>query len=149
MGERLAIGVIGAAGRGGRLLHVQEGLDVSVRAVCDTRAEPLEAVKQELGAERSFADYRDMLDSVRLDAVIVGTPMPFHAEHSIAALERGVSVVSEVPAAVSVDECRRLVAACRASSATYMMAENYICMRQNQLVKEIVAAGLFGNRLLR
>ena len=100
MGERLNIGVIGAAGRGGRLLRVQEGLDVDVRAVCDARAEPLADVQRELGAERSFTDYRDMLDEVRLDAVIVGTPMPFHAEHSIAALERGVSVVSEVPAAV-------------------------------------------------
>lgn len=144
MDERLNVGVIGAAGRGGRLLRVQEGLDVDVRAVCDTRAEPLADVQRELGAERSFTDYRDMLDEVRLDAVIVGTPMPFHAEHSIAALERGVSVVSEVPAAVSVDECRRLVAACRASAGTYMMAENYICMRQNQIVKEIAAAGLFG-----
>ena len=144
MGERIAIGVIGAAGRGGRLLRVREGLDVHVRAVCDTRAEPLADAKRELGAERSFADYRDMLDSVRLDAVLVGTPMPFHAEHAIAALERGVSVVSEVPAAVSIDECRRLVAACRASSGAYMMAENYISMRQNQIVKELVAAGLFG-----
>lgn len=144
MGERIAVGVIGAAGRGGSLLRVREGLDVRVRAVCDMRAEPLAAAKRRLGAEQSFVDYRDMLASVPLDGVIVGTPMPFHAEQAIAALECGVSVLSEVPAAVSIDECRRLVAACRASSAVYVFAENYVSMRQNRIVQEIAAAGLFG-----
>ena len=144
MGEQIAIGIIGAAGRGGNLLRVREGLDVYVRAVCDSRAEPLETAKKKLGAEQSFTDYRDMLDEVQLDAVIVGTPMPFHAVQAITALECGVSVLSEVPAAVSIKECQCLVRACRASAGTYMMAENYISMRQNQIVKELVTAGLFG-----
>jgi predicted dehydrogenase len=70
--------------------------------------------------------------------------MPFHAEQSVAALERGIHVLSEVPAGVSVDECKDLVRACRESSATYMMAENYTYARSNQIVKEMVRRGEFG-----
>jgi predicted dehydrogenase len=45
---------------------------------------------------------------------------------------------------VSVEECRRLVLACKASRGVYMMAENYTYMQPNQIVKELVRQGLFG-----
>jgi predicted dehydrogenase len=76
---------------------------------------------------------------------VIGTPMQFHASQAIAALKRGIHVLSEVTAAVSVDECRQLVAAARASKAIYMMAENYTYTRPNVLVRELVRKGLFGD----
>jgi predicted dehydrogenase len=85
-----------------------------------------------------------MLDKAELDAVIIGTPMHLHAPMAIAALERNISVLSEVTAGVSVEECRQLVLACKASRGIYMMAENYTYMRPNQIVKELVRQGLFG-----
>jgi predicted dehydrogenase len=85
-----------------------------------------------------------MLERSSLDAVIIATPMQFHASQVIAALERGLHVLSEVPAAVSIQECRGLVAAAGSSGAVYMMAENYTYMRANVLVRELVRHGLFG-----
>jgi predicted dehydrogenase/GNAT superfamily N-acetyltransferase len=70
--------------------------------------------------------------------------MQFHVPQSIAALKRGLHVLSEVPAGVSIDECRDLVLAARKSSGIYMMAENYTYIRQNAIVREIAARGLFG-----
>ena len=94
---------------------------------------------------KAFDDFEQMLDEAKPDAVVVATPMQFHAAQAVAALERGVAVLSEVPAAVSIDECRRIVAAAEASKAVYMMAENYCYMRANVLVGEMVKAGVFGD----
>jgi predicted dehydrogenase len=85
-----------------------------------------------------------MIERSDLDVVVIGTPMHFHAPQAIAALERGIHVLSEVTAGVSVEECQALVAAAKRSRATYMMAENYTYTRPNVLVKALARQGLFG-----
>jgi len=55
---------------------------------------------------------------------------------------RGLHVLCEVTAAISVDECRELVEAAARSSATCMLAENHTFRRPNQIIKDLVAAGL-------
>jgi len=70
--------------------------------------------------------------------------MQWHAPQAIAALERNIHVLCEVTAGVSIEECCQLVRAARRSSAQYMMAENYAYMKNNVLVRELVAQGLFG-----
>ena len=39
-----------------------------------------------------------MLRKAKLDAVIIGTPMHFHVPQAVAAIRRGIHVLSEVPA---------------------------------------------------
>jgi predicted dehydrogenase len=117
---------------------------VDIRAVCDVNTEGLDAAAKHLGAQEKYADYGEMLEKSSLDAVILGTPMHFHAPQAIAALERDLHVLSEVPAGVSVEECRQLVQAAHASRAVYMMAENYTYIRANAVVRELVRRGEFG-----
>ena len=117
---------------------------ISVRAVCDIDADGLADAVESLEAEERYLDYDDMLARSDLDAVILGTPMQFHVPQAIAALNKNVHVLSEVPVWVSVEECRELVTAEGRSSATYMMAENYTYQRSNQIIKEIVRQRLFG-----
>jgi len=143
--DEIRIGVVGAAGRGGsffRSLRALEG--VRVTAACDVNAEGLSAACRQQSIPHAFTDYAELLAADACDAVIIGTPMPFHADQAVAALDKGVHVLSEVPAAVSIDECRRLVRAAAASSATYMMAENYCYAVPNVIVREMARAGLFG-----
>jgi predicted dehydrogenase len=112
--------------------------------VCDVRRDQLDAAAERLGASEKYADYGEMLDRSKLDAVVIGSPMQFHAPQAVQALDRGIHVLSEVTAGVSVEECRTLVLARKRSKAVYMMAENYTYMKPNVLVKEIVRRGLFG-----
>ena len=143
--KRIRLGVVGAAGRGGHFRDIIAATGaIDVVAVCDTREDALEEVRQRFAAPEKYADYHEMLAKSDIDAVFIGTPMPFHAEQSIAALDSGRHVISEVTAAVSLDECRRLVAAVRRSKRVYMMAENYIYMHSNAIVSELVRQGLFG-----
>jgi len=140
----LKVGLVGAVGRGGTFRAALEANGARIHAVCDVQAEKLDACAERFGASEAYADYDEMLARSDLDAVVVGTPMPLHVPQSVAALGRGLHVLCEVPAAVSVEECRRLVAAAEASPAVYMMAENYCYTRPNVLVGALCRAGLFG-----
>jgi predicted dehydrogenase len=70
--------------------------------------------------------------------------MPLHVEQSVRALRADRHVLSEVTAAMSFDECRQLRDAAEASSAHYMLAENYCFFPENTLIKALVAEGRFG-----
>ena len=143
--DTIKLGIVGSCGRGASFKSACDAHPgVKIQAVCDTNVEGLEASRQRLGAEMAFTDYQKMIEEARIDAVIIGTPMQYHVPQSIAAMKRGLHVLSEVPAGVSVEECRQLVLAARASKGLYMMAENYTYIRQNVMVRSLVEAGLFG-----
>lgn len=141
----IRFGIIGAVGRGSSFVNMlRSHPNTEVVAVCDIREDVLRerAVEAEVGL--LFTDAEKMMESGEVEAVIVGTPMPLHVPQGIMALERGIHVLSEVPAGVSIEECRQLTLAAKKSPAKYMMAENYCYIRDCVLVRQIVRAGLFG-----
>lgn len=143
--KTIRLGIVGAGGRGASFRATCEALpQVQIHAVCDVDAAKAQRVAELTGAKQTFTDYEQMLEKADIDAVVVATPMPLHAPQSIAALRRHLHVLSEVPAAVSVEECKQLVQAARQSKAVYMMAENYLYAKPIVLVKELVRRGLFG-----
>lgn len=145
MGKDIKIGIVGAVGRGSSFFgSFEHNPHTVVTALCDINEAGLLAVAASNGIEQTYTDHETMLDKAGIDAVVIGTPMQFHAPQSIAALQRNISVLCEVTAGVSIEECRRVVEAKRNSKATYMMAENYCYVRTNVLVGELVKAGLFG-----
>src|SRR5690606_34948025 len=118
--EKLNIGIVGAAGRGASFRAAIEAHPIArLHAVCDIQAEALTETARRLGASEQYTDYETMLAKSEVDAVIIGTPMPYHAPQAIQALAQNVHVLSEVTAAVSVEECQALVRAANASEAIY------------------------------
>ncbi len=90
-------------------------------------------------------EYADLINSSpKLDAVVVGTPIPVHAEQAVMALEAGISVMSEVTASNTVAGCRRIVEAAQASDGIYMLAENCIYRPLTAKWQRIVASGRLG-----
>jgi predicted dehydrogenase len=145
LSSKLNIGVVGAAGRGASFRAAFDAHPIThIHAVCDVNQEALGEAARRLGASETYTNYGEMLECSEIDAVVIGTPMQFHAPQAIAALERNIHVLSEVTAAISIDECKALVSAASRSKAVYMMAENYTYIKSNVLVKELVRRGLFG-----
>lgn len=140
------IGIVGALGRGKSFVRAIEACEgVSIHAVCDVNGEALIEGNKVLGAKETYADYDEMLEKSDLQAVVIGTPMQLHVPQAVAALERNIHVLSEVPAGISIEECETLVKTARRSKGVYMMAENYTYMKPNQLVKELARNGAFGD----
>lgn len=143
--ERLNIALVGAASRGGSFAAAFAAHPrTRIHAVCDVRGDLLAAAQAKTGASEAYTDYAELLEQSDIDAVVIGTPMQFHATQAILALERNIHVLSEVTAGVTMEECRALVAAARRSRAVYMMAENYTYMKPNVLVRELARRGMFG-----
>ena len=141
----IRFGIIGAVGRGsGFVPALRANSHTEISALCDINEEALKENAEGLEITDVFTDVVAMLDSGTVDAVVVGTPMHLHVPQSILALERDIHVISEVPAGVSIEQCRELVRVYLKSKAKYMMAENYCYMRPNMIVKGIARSGLFG-----
>src|SRR5690349_21817540 len=64
------------------------------------------------------ADLAAMLREGGVEAVIIGTPHPLHAEPAVRAAEAGVHVLVEKPMAASLADCDAMIAAARKSGAT-------------------------------
>jgi predicted dehydrogenase/GNAT superfamily N-acetyltransferase len=144
--DKLRLGIVGVGGRGPSFKLACDSIpQVDLVAVCDANPTNLAEAAARLGARETFGSMEEMLTSCSgLDAVIVGTPMPFHVPQTILALKAGLHVMCEVPAGVSIEECRSLTLAVREAKSTYMMAENYIFRRSNMMIRAMVEKGLFG-----
>jgi len=70
-------------------------------AVCDLISERAECIAQKYGCA-FYTDYKDMLDNLELDAVIIATPHAAHTPISIECLKRDIHVLTEKPLAVHV-----------------------------------------------
>jgi len=98
----------GLAGIGAGARNLLEGFAHSPRvrltAVADVREDALTAMAAEFGVQ-TFRSVGDMCRQGDVDAIWVATPNQLHAEHAIAALERGKHVIVSKPMAVTLEEC--------------------------------------------
>lgn len=139
----LKVGIAGVRGLstlpGFRSLHEQ----VRVTALCDTNQEILEKVSKEQNIPHTFRVFNDMLES-DIDIVVVSTPMQYHVDQCILALQAKKHVLCEVTAGVSLDELWWLIEAVEQSGMVYSMAENFIYLPAVQQVINMVSQGVFG-----
>lgn len=94
-----------------------------------------------------YASYEEMLEDPQIDWVMVGAPNKFHCEQIVAAFEAGKNVFTEKPLALSIEECRSIIAAQAASGRRLVMG---FCMRYARLyrrAKEILESGRLGRIL--
>jgi len=82
-------------------------------AVARARAELAADFAARHGAERSYADWRELVADPELDAVYIATPVWLHAEQATAALLAGKHVLVEKPMALDVASCDRMIVAAR------------------------------------
>jgi len=135
--------VIVGARRGKHFTHAVRSAGAELVGVCDPNEEALEPWKSE-SSLKLYRSFEEVLNEDNVDAVCLATPVPLHAEQSIAALEAGFHVLSEVPAIDTLDEAKRLIEAVERTGKTYMMAENYCYRRDVMMVQNMVDNGVFG-----
>jgi predicted dehydrogenase len=90
----------------------------------------------------SYDDYDACLEQV--DAVYIALPNSMHAEYTIRAARAGVHVLCEKPMAVTVEECRRMIAACRRHRVRLMIAYRLHFEEINLRVVDLVRRGRIG-----
>jgi len=119
----ITVGLLGA-GRGLSLAQLFDRVPgYRVVAVCDAIPERLDRARSACPLAEGFGDYAAMLREP-FDVMIVASAPPSHADHVCAALEAGKAVLSEVPAAHTLDDAQRIVDTVARTSGYYMLGEN-------------------------
>ncbi len=118
--------------------------NANMYAICQRTREKLDAVGDAFGVERRFEDYDELLRDPDVDCIHINTPIPNHAEQSIAALKAGKHVACTVPMATSVEDCRRIVELTKKTGLSYMMMETVVYSREFLFVREMYEKGELG-----
>jgi UDP-N-acetylglucosamine 3-dehydrogenase len=110
----LNIAVIGCGVVGqGHLEAIQKLDEWNLIAVTEPNRERLDEVTKRYRLQHGFEDYRQMLDTIPLDGVVVATHMETHHEITLAALQKGIHVLCEKPMAETMEKCREMVEVAR------------------------------------
>jgi predicted dehydrogenase len=117
--DQLNVGVIGANGMGwSDMRSLLKISGVNCVAIADVDASVLtrrtaDVVAMGRTAPRKYDDYRRLLESSDVDAVIVATPDHWHCLAMVDALSAGKHVYVEKPLANTIEECRVMQAAAK------------------------------------
>lgn len=150
MAEKLKFGIIGFGTQGSSYARfIEEGMVPSMElvAVCDIDPKRIALLNEKYPGKTTFSDYKEMINSGVVDAVITTVPHFLHPEIAIYALEKGIHVLNEKPAGVYTKQVKELneVATAKKDDVTYAIMFNQRNNPLYQKIKKIVSDGEIGN----
>ncbi|WP_353808990.1 Gfo/Idh/MocA family protein [Agromyces sp. SYSU T00194] len=123
-------------------------LGVPIVGVADHVREAADAFAERFGAEAVYDDLAAMLAGARPDVLHVCTPPGVHAEQAIAALDAGVHVVCEKPAALSLAQLDEMTAAADRNDRRLVVVFQQRTGTAAAHVQSLLASGVFGRPLV-
>jgi predicted dehydrogenase len=116
--DRVQMGIIGVGGRGNQDYDAfMHNKDVVFVAACDVQKNRLNQFVQKREGTKmaAFGDYRRLLESKDVDAVLITTPDHWHSPMLVDALAAGKDVYVEKPVSNALEPALKMVAAVRGS----------------------------------
>jgi len=98
--------------------------------------------------ERTYTRWQDLVQDRDVNAVYIATPPDVHCQQTVAAAEAGKHVLCEKPMALSVDECQRMIDACRTRGVTLGIAYYRGFFPVVRRVQEILSSGEIGRPVI-
>jgi len=151
------VGFVGVGGMGSA--HVMNLLNidgVEIRAVCDVVPAKVERAQKRVveagqpkpaGYTNGPRDFERLCASEDLDLVFTATPWEWHVPVCLAAMRNGKHAATEVPAAMSIEDCWALVETAEKTKRHCQMMENCCYDRIELMTLNLVRKGLLGEVL--
>ncbi|MEO0896468.1 MAG: Gfo/Idh/MocA family oxidoreductase [Bacteroidota bacterium] len=117
---------------------------VEVVAICDQRAEKVQALADLYGNVKVYSNYEKMLEEIDADIISIATPHALHAPMAIQAANHKFNVLVEKPMALKVQDCMAM------NEAAYKNEVKLWVVKQNRynvpvkLTKEAIDQGRLG-----
>jgi hypothetical protein len=155
--ETVRIGFVGIGGQGSG--HVRNLLKIAgcrITAVCDIRAERTDWATQAITEaghpapavyNRGPRDFERLCETEDLDLVFNATPWEWHVPIMLAAMKNAKHTATEVPAAMTLDDCWALVESSEKHRRHCVMMENCNYDRMEMMAYNMVRQGVFGDIL--
>jgi predicted dehydrogenase len=133
----------------------QENLNVAITGICDVFDQRRErgkiasrgefrANKNYLSEAKTYRDYRAMLESKDIDAVIVATPDFHHAQITIDAVNAGKHIYCEKCMTRTEDEVYKVVDAVKNANVVFQLGHQYNQSSSYTKAKEIIDKKILG-----
>ncbi len=145
--DRIRVGVIGVANRGGQLIDaILPHKDAEIVAVSDVYSPKMDewAAKLE-GDVAKHGDFRKMIERDDIDAIVIATPDHWHAIQTIMACDAGKDVYVEKPLSMTIHEGRRMVEAARRNNRIVQVGTHRRSSPLLANLAEQVQTGTFGH----
>ena len=140
---QVRIGVVG--GGFGSQFYWHEHPNCTVAAVTDLRADRRDRLGTTYQCDAVYNSLEEMLRRAEaLDAVAVFSGAPDHFRHVSMCMERGLHVISAVPAVMTLEEAERLRDLKERTGLRYMMAETSYYRQPTIYARNLHAEGGFG-----
>jgi hypothetical protein len=155
--EKVRIGYVGVGGQGTAHVHNLVRIPgAEIRAVCDLFPERVERA-QKIVQDAGFAkpegyssgelDFRNLCARDDLDLVYTATPWEWHVPVCLEAMRNHKHAATEVPAALTINECWQLVGTSESTQRYCIMMENCCYDREEMMILNMVRQGLLGELL--
>ena len=144
MTSPLNLGVIGL-GRAFTLMLPTFAADprIALVAASDPRTEARERFAMEFNA-KVFEDAEALCADPAVAAVYVASPHQFHVEHVKCAARHGKHVLVEKPMAITVDECREMIAAAKAANVKLLVGHSHSFDQPYLRARAMIRSGAYG-----
>lgn len=145
--DRIRIGIIGVGNMGSAHANCIGNSEIDgmvLAAVCDLDPKRTEKYIGNDSKIAVYRDYRELLQSGTVDAVLIAVPHRLHAQIAIEALEAGLHVLSEKPVDIRVSQAERLNEVAEKSGKVFGIMFNQRTNPLFQKAREIVQSGQLG-----
>lgn len=156
--EKIKLGIIGVGAQGGAYAGFLTGRGgmpgmppapqpehMELGALCDIDPEKEKMCKEKYPEFLFFKDWKEMVDSGKVDAVVTTVPHYLHHEIAIYCLEHGMNVLVEKPAGVRAKDVMAMnKCAAEHPDVAFGIMFNQRTNKLYQKIKEIVASGELG-----
>jgi predicted dehydrogenase len=117
---------------------------VRVVALCDPVLERAEAAAAKFGVDAAYADIESLLAAGGLDAVSIASPIGYHYEQGVLAVEAGLHVHFNKSMTTTVDEADDLIARAAARGVKLVSSPGELIHPRLQRIKALVQEGVLG-----
>src|SRR5436305_963288 len=144
--DRIAVGVVGLGYWGPNLARNFDAIAGSeLRWCCDGRDAVRARHARQFREARFTGELEDLLADPDLDAIVLATPVPTHADLAVRVLEAGKHCFVEKPLAERVADAERAVEAARATGRLLMVGHLLEYHPGVLRLKEIAGSGELGD----
>lgn len=144
----MRIGFIGSGLMAGSHLKNLQGIEeCEIAAISDVDRSAIWRLKRSLPWVKEateFTDYHQMIESAKLDAVIIVTPHSLHHEQSIFALRNNLDVLIEKPMVMKIDEAREIAELSKIRKKLVMVAYQRHTEPKYVYARQSIARGELG-----
>lgn len=103
-----------------------------------------EELRQHFNGKRTYETYADMLTDEEINAIYVASPTHRHAKETIGALQAGKHVLCESPMALTVEDCRAMIAAAQANDVHLAVSCPQRFRPKTQIMRKLIRRGEIG-----